>query len=294
MTTTTKTKATDLTELRHKIDAVDQRVLDLFRERMALVHEVGELKSASGEKACVIRPGREASMMRKLIKDASDIFPAGAVHSIWRAIIAASTMKELAFTCTVWQPENNNTAYWLTREYFGAETPVSFNINSMPVLHEVSVGKSTVAILPLTQTVKRPWWVEMLSFTDKLQIFALLPFVGKLPFVVDPVLAVGPVCPEKTASDTTLIVITDNKSISRESVHQNFLKLGVKVEEWQKFEEGVGSNCTRFQLFKVEGFHAKDDEIFAKVESALNAVNSTDVKVQLNVLGAFANPITKA
>lgn len=294
MTASTKTKNAGLGELRSKIDAVDARVLELFRERMALVHEVGQLKNANGEGKCVIRPGREATMMRSLIREANGIFPAGAVYAIWRAVIAASTRHEAPFTCAVHQPEGNTTPYWLVREYFGAETPVSFNVNALPVLHEVAVGRATIAVLPLLQSVKRPWWVEMVSLTDKLQVFAILPFVGTLPFAAEPVLAVGPVQPESTEDDTTVLVITDNKSISRESVHQNFAKLGVTVEEWQKFEEGSGSNCTRYQLFKLGGFFTADDHAIAKVQAALNAVNANETPVKLTVLGAFAAPYTKA
>lgn len=281
----------DLENLRKSIDAVDQKLLDLFRERMALVHEVGELK-AEKKVPCVIRPGREATMMRKLIDDAADIFPRGVVYALWRGIIAASTLREAPLSYAVYLPAGDTTAYWLAREYFSAETPYVTHPNPMPVLHEVSGGKSTVGVLPLINPVSgKPWWVEMLDLLERIRVFAILPFVGKAPFSGSPVLALGPVEPEETGKDTTLIVVSDAKSISRESVHQQFGKHGVKVEERLKYEEGVGNNCTRHQLFALDGFFPAGHRVIAEVVAGLNAVNATDTPVRIAVLGTHATPV---
>lgn len=282
-----------LEQLRKDIDAVDTKLLELFRERMALVHQVGELK-ASEQVKCVIRPGREASMVRKLIKAAADIFPARIVYTLWRGIIAASTLKEAPLSYAVHLPENNTTPYWLAREYFSVETPHTAHTNPMHVLMEVLGGKSTVGVLPLMNPATgRPWWVEMLEMADRLSIFAALPFIGAAPFGGEKVIALGPVTPEETGEDTTLVVVSDAKSISRESVHHHFGKHGVKLQEVLKYEEGFGNKSVRYQLFALEGFFVQGSEVIAAVTESLNAVNATDMRVGITVLGAYATPLSK-
>jgi chorismate mutase/prephenate dehydrogenase len=55
--------AEELNALRDKIDAVDKQLIDLLAARLALVGEVGEVKSRHG--LPIYAPDREASMLAR-------------------------------------------------------------------------------------------------------------------------------------------------------------------------------------------------------------------------------------
>ena len=76
-----------LSELRTLIDDVDHRLLALLGERGRLVLEVGELKHA--ENAPVLRPEREAQILRRLAANNPGPLAAGAIAAIWREVISA-------------------------------------------------------------------------------------------------------------------------------------------------------------------------------------------------------------
>jgi len=54
----------DLENLRNRIDAIDQDIVELYNERMRIVSDVAELKR--GEGGSIYRPEREESIMRKV------------------------------------------------------------------------------------------------------------------------------------------------------------------------------------------------------------------------------------
>jgi chorismate mutase/prephenate dehydratase len=76
-----------LTELRTRIDEVDHRLLELLSERGRLVLEVGAFKHASN--APVLRPEREAQILRRLAERNPGPLPASAIASVWREVISA-------------------------------------------------------------------------------------------------------------------------------------------------------------------------------------------------------------
>jgi chorismate mutase/prephenate dehydratase len=76
-----------LSQLRRRIDEVDGRMLELLSERGRLVLEVGALKHA--ENAPVLRPEREAQILRRLAERNPGPLSDGGLASIWREIISA-------------------------------------------------------------------------------------------------------------------------------------------------------------------------------------------------------------
>ena len=49
--------AKTLEDLRNKIDAIDNELIEILNERMALIHEIGEIKKSSN--TAIYRPERE-------------------------------------------------------------------------------------------------------------------------------------------------------------------------------------------------------------------------------------------
>lgn len=280
-----------LEDLRKQIDEVDEQLLGLFKKRMEFVKQVGQLKTQSGATGSLIRPAREATMMRKLIAAGSSVFSGGIIHSIWRAIIAGSTQQEAPYTLSIFSPDENKTAYWLAREYFGADTPCKFHINPLPALHEVASNPNIVGIFPLMLHRGRPWWVDLASMHNPPSVFAILPFAGKLPFDSETIVALAHTPAEATGQDITLAVVEDAKSISRESIQQHFAKNGINSRDILKFEEGAGLNVRRYQLFVCEGFYTQKSPEIEAVGKSLNALNTADSPLKIHVIGQYGVPL---
>lgn len=273
-----------LENLRQQIDAVDGELLELLKKRIGFVRQVGQLKVESGEQKSMIRPAREATMMRKLVSAGSNIFSSGIIYSIWRAIIAGSTQSEAPFSLSILQGDEGKTAYWLAREYFGSDTPCRFFNQSLPLLHDTKTNANVVGIVPLMHQKFRPWWVELADMPDAPSVFATLPFIGKTPFEIPTILALARVPAEASGNDNTLAVVGDTKSISRESIQQHFMKQGIPSRDIFKHEEGVN----RHQLFELTGFFTNESTEIQAVLMGLNALNASETSITIRVIGQYA------
>lgn len=283
---------TNLDNLRQQIDIIDDELIALFKKRMDCVHQVGALKKSQGEVGCMIRPAREATMMRTLMEAGSSIFSGGIIYAIWRAIIAGSTQQEAPFSLSIFSPDDSKTSYWLAREYFGGDTPCRFHRNTLAAVHEVASGSGIVGIFPLSEHKGRPWWVELLELPVRPSIFALLPFVGKIPFETDKIVALSHVPTEPTGNDITVAVVVDSKSISRETIQQHFAKNSIPSRDIMKYEEGAAAHMRRYQLFLLEGFYTQETPEIASVIQSLNVLNTTEQKLEIHIIGQYAAPLT--
>jgi chorismate mutase/prephenate dehydratase len=75
-----------LSELRRRIDEVDRGLLELLAERGRIVQEVGVFKHA--ENSPVLRPEREAQILRRQAERNPGPLAPGAIVAIWREIIS--------------------------------------------------------------------------------------------------------------------------------------------------------------------------------------------------------------
>jgi chorismate mutase/prephenate dehydratase len=86
----------DLTDLRSKIDGLDERLLDLLNERSRLVIDIGKAKiAADGD---IYAPHRERSVIDRLIDRNPGPLPNGALESILREIMSGSLALEQPLT----------------------------------------------------------------------------------------------------------------------------------------------------------------------------------------------------
>jgi chorismate mutase len=74
--------------LRDSIDAIDRRILELLRERVALVLQVGELKRQ--HQANVYDPDRERSLLENLARAAMPPLDAHVVRRVFERIVDES------------------------------------------------------------------------------------------------------------------------------------------------------------------------------------------------------------
>ena len=87
--------AEELNALRDKIDAVDKQLIDLLAARLALVGEVGEVKSRHG--LPIYAPDREASMLARRRAEAELLgVPGDLIEDVLRRVMRESYILESA------------------------------------------------------------------------------------------------------------------------------------------------------------------------------------------------------
>jgi len=85
---------TPLSELRDKIDAIDEKILQLINQRASCAIEVAKTKMAQGEQGTFYRPDRESLVLRRIMEinqgPISDVAAAGffrELMSCWAILI---------------------------------------------------------------------------------------------------------------------------------------------------------------------------------------------------------------
>lgn len=192
-----------LKALRTRIDAVDDQLIALLKERIGIIHEVASYKRAHTPADCHIRPGREGEMHRRIQQAFEDSdFPPAAALLIWRQIIGASTHLESPITIAV-GPGQDGLA-WHAREYFGR--PVRhFTAGSITeAIDSVLTKRATIALLPAPTDTNLVEWAALAQH-PQLQAFASLPVVlapGESPAGY----AIAAVATEASGDDVSLVL----------------------------------------------------------------------------------------
>lgn len=281
----------ELTELRQKIDEIDEVIIRKIIERTQIVKQVGELKQKTSTSPCPIRPRREAEMVRRIIERFRPTdFPAGSAAAIWRIIIGASTGLESKLTLSVFADEKENSLYWLAREYFGSNAPIIKQSHIKRIIGDVIDGKAVVGIVPFLRSADTSnWWTVLLQHGDNIpKIFAHVPFVytdipGK---DVPSALALAKLAPEPSGDDMSLVVIEADPNVSQHRLQTVFTNAKLEVT-WINIANL--SPASRHHLVEIKGFITVQHEEFSAAISALGASVFTT-----HFLGAYATPMTLA
>lgn len=261
-------------ELRNKIDAIDKNIVTLLGERLEIVKQVGHLKQksvASNKIASFIRSGREANMLRNLIKFSENILPPQMVATIWRMIISLSLGIEQNIQLLCFNEKDNN-SFWLAREYFGAFTPINLTNSADELIAKVSNNASLVGILPLFDESEKPWWLRPEDETNNIYVFAKVPFLGKVEAPIKPVFAIANTMPEATGDDISVFVI--KTKLDKNELLQLFKSQFTAVNIISD------SNKDNF-LLEIAGYITKDDA------GIVNLKQNPDI-MQLRYMGAYS------
>jgi chorismate mutase / prephenate dehydratase len=162
-----------LAELRTRIDAIDDELHALLRQRADIVHTVRRVK---GKQAIFIRPGREASMVRDLVQRPAGRIPPGLVMRLWREMIGAFTMQEGRLQVAVTCGRGELDLWDISRDFYGSSTPLVACKNAAQAVSQVQHGQTELAVVPLPVGGEtRPWWRGLVR-APELQVFAQFPF----------------------------------------------------------------------------------------------------------------------
>ncbi|MBO9352645.1 prephenate dehydratase [Bordetella petrii] len=142
-----------LKPLRERIDALDAQILELLSQRARAALDVGEVKHAVAADGPVLRPEREAEVIRRLQQLNPGPFPRDAVASVWTEIISACRGLERGMTVAYLGPSGSfseQAAY----EHFGHA------VRSLPcpsfdeVFRAVEAGQAEVGMVPVENSTE--------------------------------------------------------------------------------------------------------------------------------------------
>ncbi len=129
---------------------------DLLIERAKVVERV-----ARTGKPAAFRPGREASIVRRLVARHHGALPPASVFRIWRELLAGTTGMQGGFSMTVCDADPGAMLTQLAREHFGALTPLRQRGSAGQALDDLGTGIASVAVLPFPSETNT-WWAALL------------------------------------------------------------------------------------------------------------------------------------
>jgi chorismate mutase / prephenate dehydratase len=272
---------TDLPALRAELDRLDDSLHDTLMSRAAVVERV----ATDGAKGSIkLRPGREASILRRLLARHQGAMPAQTIVRIWREILAGSTAMQGPFSVAVCDQAAGHELVACAREHFGALAPLRVLTTPAQALAEVSAGSATVAVLPLPAEQEpgaAAWWTTLLRRDTPIRVIAKLPIWVPRPDGAPraEALVVAAVAPDPSGQDRSLIGLEASPDLSRARLGDLVAAAGFTAETIL-LRRDPGLDTAR-ALVEVDGFVTEDDPRLAALDLAHPPV----------VIGAYAVPL---
>ncbi len=272
-----------LNDLRGEIDRLDDALLDLLTRRARIAAEIAPLKAGVG--APLLRPGREAEVLRRLVARAGDGVDPLAVVRIWREIMSAALRLQGPFSVAVSAPESGPSCWGLARTQYGVSTPMTGAAGPVQALALVASGSASVAIVPFPGVEEPdPWWSRLATDGAGVpRVVARLPVAEGLSPLgsARDGLAVAAMIPEPSGDDRSLVVIETREPMSRTAITRALADAGFIVHF--AASRGAGGNL---HLAEVDGF----------IEPAAPALRTLSGKLgdtarHVTVIGAYAVPL---
>ncbi len=275
---------TDLAPLRAELDRLDNAVHDLLMRRAEVVGRI----AATGAKGRVaMRPGREASIIRRLLARHAGKLPATGIVRIWRELIVANTSLQGPFSVAVCDTDPSLAFTAVAREHFGPLTPLRVHGNPAQAIGDVGAGRATAAILPLPADAEPDddaWWTALLHPGDpRIHIVARLPFWAPRPDGAPDVqaLVVSTAAPDPSGHDRSLLGLEVASDTGAARLAAALTTAGFAPGATLLWRS-QGSPVTH-ALVDVDGFVVDGDPRLAALTTVLRPPL---------VLGAYAVPLT--
>jgi len=267
-----------LATLRAELDRIDDALQDLLIERAKVVEQV-----ARTGKPAAFRPGREASIVRRLVARHHGSLPPASLFRIWRELLAGTTGMQGGFSIAVHDADPGAMLTQLAREHFGALTPLRQRDNSGQALDDLDTGIASVAVLPFPSETTT-WWVALLHRQPRLHIIGRLPFWQNRPLGAPSLQAVvvATAPPDASADDRTFLGFACDRDISRARLSEALAAAGL-ASDMLLLPREPGSTTTP-ALAEVNGFLADGDARLGRL--------GTDIRHPI-VIGSYAVPFAE-
>lgn len=141
----------DLQQLRQKIDAVDDQMMQLLIQRAALVQEVGHVKQQTN--APVFRPEREVSIIERMIAANTSALSPSTIATIWLEIISGCRALERVMRVSYLGPAGTYSEQ-AVRTLFGHRVELVPCVTLDEAIREAEAGSVDCALLPVENSTE--------------------------------------------------------------------------------------------------------------------------------------------
>ncbi|HKK01435.1 MAG TPA: prephenate dehydratase [Desulfuromonadales bacterium] len=140
-----------MTELRNRIDAIDDQILDLLNRRAEVVVEVGHAKAGQSREFYV--PSREHAIYERLTANNAGPFPTDAIRKVFREIISASLSLEQPMKVAFFGPSGTFT-HAAAMKQFGFSAQLVPQKSIPGVFDEVLRGRAHYGVVPVENSTE--------------------------------------------------------------------------------------------------------------------------------------------
>lgn len=258
-------KPSSLERLRRQIDQVDNDLHDLLMKRTRLVTKVAAAKARDGG-GPVMRPEREAQVLRRLFRRHKGALHPEVIGRIWRELFPAMVRLQAPLEVVVSGGSHPVNIWDLARSYYGSATPMSLVKTPGQALGSLVKRRrrrgSVIAILPPPgNRGEGLWWQKLVSSAGTTpRIVGKLPFfpTASGPAAKAEALVVGRLDWQPSGDDQTFVAVSAGR---RTTVRQ--------ILRWSKASDlparaiAAGSvdrrNGRRLHLLQVSDYVSADD-----------------------------------
>jgi chorismate mutase/prephenate dehydratase len=138
----------DLAALRARIDALDERILELLNERARVASEVGELKRAAQPEAPFHAPAREREILARLEALSAGPFPKDALRHVFQEIMSACLSLERPLRVAFLGPEGAF-SHHAVKYQFGLSAHALAQRTIPAVFQAVERGQAEYGVVPV-------------------------------------------------------------------------------------------------------------------------------------------------
>ncbi|HNX69594.1 MAG TPA: prephenate dehydratase [Candidatus Omnitrophota bacterium] len=142
----------ELSQIRKRIDELDQKIMGLLSERMDLARAVGKKKAETGRE--IYAPERESEIYQKIDKAAAKgNLPKDALKAIYREIMSASLALEKPLSIAYLGPEATFT-HLASLSKFGTSVQYKPCGSINEVFREVEQGRADYGVIPIENSIE--------------------------------------------------------------------------------------------------------------------------------------------
>lgn len=278
-----------LDQIRRQIDRIDDQIHDLLMQRTTLVERVAQAKTGT---RVTLRPGREATILRRLLARHCGPFPKMALVRIWREIMGALVGLQGPFSVAVHAPGRSTASIELARLHFGVVAPLHAFRSAGQVVRAVTDGQTAVGLVPLIPGTEAaddadPWWTSLtVGSGDAPRIVARLPFAGPAPVKgsTEPPQALVIACRDhdESGDDRTVLVLETGPDVSRDRLRAVLAADGLEPAELLAIHR---HGAVWLHMVEVLGHITAADPRLAKLIAPKEPVS------HVSVIGGYATPL---
>ena len=143
--------APELAVARQRIDAIDDRILELLAERAEVVGAVRRAKAASGAPA--LDPEREKQLLERLLAKGAGQFPKPAILAVFREILSGCVSLQARVTVAYLGPQGTY-SHAAARAFFGYAPQYVEETTIDGVFDAVRRGRAVYGVVPLENSTE--------------------------------------------------------------------------------------------------------------------------------------------